>query len=110
MAHEEITRLREAQVRELAKFKNSDPTEDDLKEARENMGELYQLNQISRHIAHTFMCTKQNVKLINRQREKLDRIFHKTYNLHIVPESGPVYFACTVDENGAVFQEINMYF
>lgn len=118
MAKLTIAQLRERAVEKLATYKNPNPTWEDLEEAKRNMNSLYRLNSLAtRNLyllndEHTcnLWSTKKSEEREYKWGKRLDCIFYETYGLKIVSTSGYSYFPGVVDNNGAVYQKIEMYF
>jgi hypothetical protein len=87
-----IAQLREREVKKLASFKNPDPTEEDIQEARKNMNSYYRLCGLSetnlylsndeRTCNSTY--TKKSEDRETKWHKRLDKVFKDTYGLRLV--------------------------
>lgn len=92
MARKTIAQLREMEVEKLARFKNPNPTEDDIAEARRNMNSFYRLCGLAEtnlylnneeRTCNTKRTADSNAKE-DRWHKRLDKVFSETYGLRLV--------------------------
>ena len=118
MAKLTIAQLREREVERLARFKNPEPTEEDIKEARRNMNSFYRLCGLCEtNLYHANDERTCNTTWHRRSEEResawharLNKTFEDTYGLRLVycgymPSIGTVTYPC-----GGFSEKINRWF
>ena len=117
MARMTIAQLREREVRNLARFKSENPTDEDIAEARRNMNSFYRLCGL----CETNLYLSNDERTANRGsthrseareeawHERLDKSFKDTYGLRLV-YCGYTPSIGTVGERGSFSEKIYRYF
>ena len=118
MARLTVAQLREREVKRLAAFKNPEPTDEDIQEARRNMNSFYRLCGLSeRNLylqnderSHSTRYAKECEEREDKWHKRLDKVFNDTYGLRLV-YCGYAPSIGTVEHPGGGFSEkISRYF
>lgn len=112
MARMTIAQLREREVKRLACFKNPNPTDEDIREARRNMNSFYRLCglcETNLYLSNDERTCNRPSTVRSHDREdkwhyRLDRIFEETYGLRLV-YCGYTPSIGTIDETCGGFSE-----
>jgi hypothetical protein len=112
MARLTIAQLREKEVYKLATFKNAEPTEADISEARRNMNSFYRLCALDWNLMNwendeklcNLAWVKYEADKAERWRDRLNKVFVDTYGLKLV-YCGPMPSIGIVHQPGGGFSE-----
>lgn len=112
-----IAELRAEQVQELARYKNPNPTPDDIAEAQHNMNSFYRLCGLDERCSILSNDAGQaNSRRVKKMEDKayrwcvrLDKIFHDTYGLKL-EYCGTLPSIGITNESGGFTEKIARYF